>query len=85
MNKQKIKFDLVNVSYGKAFSVKNIVKKIKIFMGKSYNIFFDKKKPSIKINILIDNSKMIRKYNWKPKISIDNGIKKTVSWYLNNI
>ena len=54
-------------------------------MYKSYNIFFDKKKPSIKINILIDNSKMIRKYNWKPKISIDNGIKKTVSWYLNNI
>ena len=54
-------------------------------MGKNYNIFFDKKKPSIKINILIDNSKMIRKYNWKPKISIDNGIKKTVSWYLNNI
>ena len=85
MNKQKIKFDLVNVSYGKAFSIKNIVKKIKIVMGKSYNIFFDKKKPSIKINILIDNSKMIRKYNWKPKISIDNGIKKTVSWYLNNI
>ena len=85
MDRQKIKFDLVNVSYGKAFSVKNIVKKIKMYMGKRYNIFFDKKKPNIKINILIDNSKMVRQYNWKPKISIDNGIKKTVSWYLNNI
>ena len=84
MNKQNIKFDLVNVSYGKAFSVKNIVEKIKVIMNKGYNILFDEKKPSIKINILIDNSKMFRKYNWKPKVSIDNGIKKTVSWYLNN-
>jgi nucleoside-diphosphate-sugar epimerase len=84
MNNQKVKFDLINVCYGKAFSVKTIAKKIKIFMGKTYNILFDKKKPSIKINILIDNSKMFKKYKWKPNVPIDNGIKKTVSWYLNN-
>lgn len=84
INKQNTKFDLVNVSYGKAFSVGNIVKRIKTIMGKKYSIFFDKKKPNIKINILIDNSKMIRKYKWKPKFLIENGIKKTVSWYLNN-
>ena len=84
MKKQNTKFDLVNVSYGKAFSVRNIVEKIKIIMGKNYGIFFDRKKPNIKIDILIDNSKMIKKYKWKPKFSIENGIKKTVFWYLNN-
>ena len=84
MKKQNTKFDLVNVSYGKAFSVRNIVEKIKIIIGKNYGIFFDRKKPNIKIDILIDNSKMIKKYKWKPKFSIENGIKKTVFWYLNN-
>ena len=84
IDKQKIKFDLVNISYGKSFSIKNIVGKIRKITRKNYNIFFDKRKPSIKINILIDNSKMVKKYGWKPKTSIDEGIKKTVYWYTNN-
>ena len=84
IDKQKIKFDLVNIGYGKAFSIKNIVGKIRKITRKNYNIFFDKRKPSIKINILIDNSKMVKKYGWKPKTSIDEGIKKTVYWYTNN-
>ena len=84
IDKQKIKFDLVNIGYGKAFSIKNIVGKIRKITRKNYNIFFDKRKPSIKINILIDNSKMVKQYGWKPKTSIDDGIKKTVYWYTNN-
>ena len=84
INGQKMNYDLINVSYGKAFSIKSMVKKIKLLMNKGYKIIFNKKKPSIKINILVNNSKMIRKYNWRPKISIDEGIKKTVVWYLEN-
>ena len=84
INEQKIKYELINVSYGKAFSIANIVKKIKILMKKKYTIIFNKKKPSIKINILVDNSKMIRKYNWKPKVSINDGINKTLNWYFQN-
>ena len=84
MKKQNTKFDLVNVSYGKAFSVRNIVEKIKIIIGKNYGIFFDRKKHNIKVDILIDNSKMIKKYKVPPSVSFSNGIKKTVFWYLNN-
>ena len=43
INEQKIKYELINVSYGKAFSIANIVKKIKILMKKKYTIIFNKK------------------------------------------
>ena len=82
--KQKSAFELINVSYGKTFSVNDVVKKIKLIMKKSFKIFFDKRKPSIKINISVDNSKMKKMYGWKPENSINEGIKKTISWYRAN-
>tara|TARA_B110000438_G_C15739248_1_gene617706 strand:- start:45 stop:983 length:939 start_codon:yes stop_codon:yes gene_type:complete len=84
IDKQKVKFDLLNISYGKSFSVGEIVKIIKSIMKKNYKISFDKSKPSIKINILVDSSKMIKNYAWKTQNSLSTGIKKTVLWYKSN-
>ena len=49
IDKQKIKFDLVNISYGKAFSIKNIVGKIRKITRKNYNIFLINKNPVLKL------------------------------------
>lgn len=84
LKKQKNKFELLNISYGKTFSIKEIVKKIKKIMKKNYKIVFDKTKPTININISVDNSKALKKYGWKPMKLIDDGIKETASWYLKN-
>ena len=53
LKKQKNKFELLNISYGKTFSIKKIVKKIKKIIKKNYKIVFDKTKPSININISV--------------------------------
>ena len=84
IKKQKKKFELLNISYGKNFSIKEIVKKVRKCINKNYKIIFDRSKPSININISVDNSKAARQYKWQPKNKIDEGIKKTISWYLRN-
>ena len=32
----------------------------------------------------VDNSKLLNELGWKPKISLENGIKETIDWYLSN-
>ena len=36
------------------------------------------------LDIVLDSSKIRNELNWNQKISFDDGIKKTVDWYLNN-
>lgn len=84
IKKQKSFFELVNVSYGKSISIKDLVKKIIKASNKNIQIIFNKSKPNIKTNISLSNNLVKKKFNWKPKIKIENGIKKTIDWYLKN-
>ena len=47
---------------------------------KNIKINFNLDKPSIPVNILIDSSKAMRELRWRPKVSIEDGIKKTIKW-----
>jgi dTDP-glucose 4,6-dehydratase len=33
----------------------------------------------------LDNKKIFKKFGWKTKINFEQGLKETISWYLNNI
>ena len=71
------KFPFINVGSGSDISVKDLAKlisKIVEFKGK---IIFDKSKPDGTFRKLMDNTKL-RKIKWKPKISLNSGIKKTI-------
>ncbi len=54
---------------------------------KSYSdlIKFVKDRPGHDHKYAIDNSKTKKQLNWRPKIKFDNGIKKTIEWYINKI
>ena len=82
---QKTEFELINCSYGKSFSVSNIVEKNNTSFRKKLSIEYDMSKPSIKSKMPISNSKALQIFKWKPKVNIDDGIKKTLRWYKNNI
>ena len=43
-----------------------------------------KDRPGHDFRYSLDSTKIERKLNWKPKYSFENGVKETVSWYLNN-
>lgn len=85
MKKQKNKFELYNVGCGFSVSVSNLVKKIIKQSGKNLKIEYDLSKPTLKTKLCLDIKKAKRDLGWEPKVSLDEGIKKTMEWYKSNI
>ena len=85
INKQKKAFQIVNCCYGKSFKIIDIIKMIIKASKKKLKIIHNLEKPSIGVNILVDNKKAKKLFNWKPKIDIKIGILKTLKWYEKNI
>ena len=77
-------YDLFNVGMGKSFAVNEIVHKIIEYSGKRLTIRHDLDKPSIDTKLAFNSDKALNELGWSPKHSLDDGIKKTISWY-NNI
>ena len=82
--RQKTPFELVNVGAGRAIPVADLVRKIISLSGKKLRIEFDKTKPTIPFNLATDCGRAKRIYGWAPKTSLDEGIKKSLRWYLDN-
>jgi len=85
LEKQKTPFELVNVGLGKSISVKDLVQKIIDQSGRSLKIKYDTSKPTIpyKLAINIDHAKKV--FGWEPRISIDEGIRRTLAWHREHI
>ena len=46
-------------------------------------MIFDLTKPTIPVSVCLNNEKAKEMFDWIPKISIDEGIIKTLNWYKN--
>ena len=84
VDKQTAKFDLYNVGYGSSISIADLVKKIILYSNKDMGIEYDDSKPSIKTKLCLDINKARNAFGWSPKISIDEGIRRTIKWYGEN-
>jgi len=79
--KQEVKFELYTVGLGGATSVADLVKKVIEHADKDLTITYDTSKPSIKTSLFLDYTKAKQELGWEPKVSLDEGIKKTMEWY----
>lgn len=73
----------VNIGYEDTITIRNLVLKIKKIFGKNkLNEIYDKSKPEGK-KIKSSDSKLLKKItkNYKPKINIEDGLKKMKQWY----
>tara|TARA_B100000963_G_scaffold120047_1_gene104601 strand:+ start:6145 stop:7128 length:984 start_codon:yes stop_codon:yes gene_type:complete len=68
---------LLNVGTGKDISIKDLAKKISAITSYKGQIIWDKTKPDGTPRKLL-NIEKIKQLGWEPKISLDNGIKKTL-------
>ena len=75
---------LYNIGSGKDISIKDLAKIIQNITGYQGNILWDISKPNGTPRKLMDISKM-KRLGWKSSIDLEDGIKKTYSWYLENI
>ena len=80
-----------NVGSGINFNNIDLVKKIlkicksmKINIGNKTKIKFVKDRPGHDLRYALNNKKIFKQLKWKTRINFEQGLKDTISWYLNN-
>jgi dTDP-glucose 4,6-dehydratase len=78
--------EVINIGTGKEYNIKYVAEKIAEILNKNPEKYFDyskKRKGQVMSHISsMEKSKNI--LNWEPNINFEQGLKKTVEWYLNN-
>lgn len=76
--------DFLNIGYGCDFTVMQIAEMVKKTVCYEGEILTDPSKPEGMFRKIVDSSK-INKLGWKPTTSIEEGLKLTYHWFLENI
>ena len=68
-------------------NIKNIdmAKKLLRMIKNKTKIKYVKDRPGHDFRYALDSKKIRKKLKWKPKISLNDGLRSTLEWYLNNI
>ena len=77
------KSEIINVGSGKEISIKLLSELICQIIGYKGRVIFDQSFPDGTPRKLLDISK-IKAIGWKPTISLKEGLKKTIEWYITN-
>lgn len=84
ITKQTAPFELLNLGYGENISIRDLVQKMITASGRELKMEYDLSKPTIKFNLALNCDKARNQFGWKPKVSLDEGIRKTIEWYTKN-
>jgi GDP-L-fucose synthase len=74
---------VLNTGIGEDYSVMEYYIKVLSTIGYSCDVVANKSKANGNMRKLMDSS-LAKKFGWSPKVGIDEGIKKTIDWYLSN-
>jgi len=73
--------DPINLGTDEEVSIKELITKIIKISGVDTGIKFDTTKPDGSPRRNCDNKKSIAKIGFKPRVNLDEGIKRTIDWY----
>ena len=76
--------EFLNIGYGQDFTVMQIAEMVKKVVGYEGEILTDPSKPEGMYRKIVDSSK-INALGWKPSTNIEEGLKLTYQWFLDNI
>ena len=82
---QQNKFDLVNVGLGKSIAVTDLVQKIIQYSGRDIKIEYDRSKPTLPFKLAVNIEKAKALYGWEPRVTLDEGIQKSLDWYRQHV
>jgi len=77
--------DPINIGTDEEIKIKDLVKLILKIAGKNPKIFFDISKPEGQPRRNCDNTKAKEKIGFKARVNLDEGLKKTIEWYKNEL
>ena len=81
IDRQSEPFQLYNIGSGRGVTIKELVNKIVDASGKNLKIEHDLSQPTIKSSVTLDYSKAKTELGWEPKVSLDEGIVRTIDWW----
>jgi len=81
LSRKMQKFDIVNVGSGIQFKIVDIIKFIKKKLGNKERIFFNKEGLSKNPKYLVSKNEKIKKYKWKPKKKLFDGLNNYIEWF----
>ncbi|KAB2880952.1 GDP-L-fucose synthase [bacterium] len=76
--------EFINIGVGEEISIKNLAELIKKLIGYGGKLIFDTTKLDGTPRKLMDVSKL-NSLGWKAKTTLEEGLRKTISWYMNHI
>ena len=85
IRKQRQKFQIFNCTYGKSFSVVDVLSRLINLSGVKKKIVHYTNRKNINVNILVSSRKAEKQLGWKPFFTLNRGLKKTIQWYKNEI
>ena len=74
----------VNIGIGSEITIKDLTTKVSELVGYEGHIIYDKSKPNGHPRRCLDTSKAEKEFNFKANTSLDEGLEKTYSWYINS-
>ena len=81
-------YQIINISYGKSCSIKDISQKIAHIMGNEGSLKFVRENRDFSKVLMksatLSNTRAKKLLRYSPKVSLDEGLPLTISWYLNN-
>lgn len=80
---KSIKGKVINIASGKETSIKNLISKIARLMNCKKPIMYDKPRPGDVRRFIGSNSLAKKLINYKPKVSFEEGLRRTIDWYRN--
>ncbi len=75
--------EIINIGVGEDISIRELAMLIKEIVGYEGEVVYDSSKPDGTPRKLLDVSKL-HSLGWRAKTSLEDGIKKTYEWFLNN-
>jgi GDP-L-fucose synthase len=84
IEKQPGNFGIYNCGAGVAITIKDLVSRIIAASGKSLIVQYDLSKPTIPTSLCLDYSKAQHELGWQPRYQLDEGVRRTIEWWVNN-
>ena len=75
------KSEPVNLGTGKEISIKELAELLIKLMNAELTINWEKEKPNGQPRRAVDSSKAFEEFGFTPKISLEEGLKRTITWY----
>jgi GDP-L-fucose synthase len=81
LEKQTRSYEMLHASAGYAIQIKDLVARIVSASGRGLRIEHDPAGPTIKTSFALDNRRALEVLGWKPEVSFDEGVRRTVRWW----